>query len=58
MDWDALAEEGVIAPQDTRLFRYCETAEEGWARVQGYWSKPNAGTMYNVGPRKAEGEEG
>ncbi|MBU3077999.1 LOG family protein [Sphingomonas quercus] len=46
VNWEALAEEGVISPQDLRLFRFCETAEEGWARVQGYWSRADAGTMY------------
>ena len=46
VDWQALAEEGVIGPQDLELFRFCETAEEGWACVQDYWSKAGAGGMY------------
>ena len=46
VDWQALAEEGVIGPQDLELFRFCETAEEGWACVLDYWSKAGAGGMY------------
>ena len=37
-DADFLADEGVIAPEDTELFRYAETAEEIWAIIRG-WSR-------------------
>ena len=37
VDFDALVEEGVVAPQDLDLFRFCESAEEGWAYVQDYY---------------------
>jgi uncharacterized protein (TIGR00730 family) len=37
IDFDALAEEGVINPGDTQLFRWCETAEEGWDHVRKYY---------------------
>ncbi|WP_419825632.1 LOG family protein [Sphingomonas sp.] len=37
VDWQALAENGVISPQDLELFRFCETAEEGWRVVSDYW---------------------
>jgi hypothetical protein len=30
IDFDALAEEGVISPDDLKLFTYCESAEEAW----------------------------
>ncbi len=30
VDFDALAEEGMISPADLRLFEYAETAEAGW----------------------------
>jgi predicted Rossmann-fold nucleotide-binding protein len=31
IDFDALAEEGVISPGDLGLFRFVETADEAWA---------------------------
>jgi hypothetical protein len=30
IDWEALAEAGTISPGDLELFRFVETAEEGW----------------------------
>jgi uncharacterized protein (TIGR00730 family) len=39
VDFDALVEEGVVAPQDLDLIHYCETAEEGWAHVQDYYKR-------------------
>jgi uncharacterized protein (TIGR00730 family) len=39
VDFDALVEEGVVAPQDLELFHYCETAEEGWAHVQDFYRR-------------------
>ena len=30
VNFEALAEEGMIAPQDLGLFSYAETAEQGW----------------------------
>src|SRR3954467_10933960 len=30
IDFDALADEGVISPDDLKLFTYCETAEDAW----------------------------
>jgi len=39
IDFDALVEEGVVAPQDMDLFHFCETPEEGWACVQDYYAK-------------------
>jgi uncharacterized protein (TIGR00730 family) len=34
VNWDALVEAGTIAPEDLGLFRYVDTAEEGWAIVR------------------------
>jgi predicted Rossmann-fold nucleotide-binding protein len=31
--FDALAEEGMISPEDLQLFEFAETAEEGWASI-------------------------
>ena len=38
VNWDALAEEGVIAPQDLNLFSFVETADEAWAHVCGHYA--------------------
>jgi uncharacterized protein (TIGR00730 family) len=37
VNFEALAEEGVINPNDTDLFHWCETAEEGWAHVEKFY---------------------
>ena len=39
VNFDALVEEGVVAPQDLDLFHPCESAEEGWAYVQEYYTR-------------------
>ncbi len=39
VNFEALVDEGVVAPQDMDLFRYCETAEEGWQHVQNYYQR-------------------
>jgi uncharacterized protein (TIGR00730 family) len=36
IDWDALAEAGVIAPEDLHLFAFVETAEEAMAKIDGW----------------------
>jgi uncharacterized protein (TIGR00730 family) len=33
IDFDAMAEEGVIAPEDVSLVAYVESAEEAWQRI-------------------------
>jgi uncharacterized protein (TIGR00730 family) len=38
VNWEALAEEGVISLDDLGLFRFVETAEEAWEYVRDYWS--------------------
>jgi uncharacterized protein (TIGR00730 family) len=52
VDFDALVEEGVVAPQDLDLFQFCETAEEGWNYVQDFYRK-NAQPLF----RKGRGEK-
>ena len=37
VNFEALAEEGVIAPDDLKLFHVVETAEEGWAIVKAHY---------------------
>ena len=38
VDFDALVAEGVISPRDLELISWVETAEEGWARVQAFYT--------------------
>ncbi|NCP12327.1 MAG: LOG family protein [Sphingomonadales bacterium] len=38
VDFDALAEEGVISPADLSLFQFVETADEAWAIIQRFYS--------------------
>ena len=35
IDFDLLIETGMIAPDDIHLFKFVETAEEGWAALKG-----------------------
>jgi uncharacterized protein (TIGR00730 family) len=37
IDFEALAEEGVIARKDLDLFHFVETAQEGWDYVRKWW---------------------
>lgn len=37
IDFEALAEEGTINPGDLELFRWCETAEEGWQHISRFY---------------------
>ena len=37
VDFQALADEGVIAPGDLDLFHWCEDAEEAWDFVQRFY---------------------
>ena len=49
VDFEALVEEGVIAPSDLELFTFVETAEEAWDYVCSYYSE-NADALGCVGP--------
>ena len=37
VNFDAMAEEGVINPEDTKLFHWVETAEEAWAKIVEFY---------------------
>lgn len=37
VDFDYLAEQGMIAREDTKLFKAVETAEEGWEHIRRFW---------------------
>jgi hypothetical protein len=37
VDFEALVEEGVIAPDDLDLFCFCDTAEEAWEHVRSHY---------------------
>ena len=37
VNFEALAEEGTINRRDLELFRWCETAEEGWRAIQEFY---------------------
>ncbi|WP_336967891.1 TIGR00730 family Rossman fold protein [Sphingobium aromaticiconvertens] len=38
VNFEALAEEGVISPADLNLFTWVETAEEGWEAVRAFYN--------------------
>lgn len=42
VDFEALVEEGVIAPSDLKLISWVETAEEAWATVQQFYEEEAA----------------
>ena len=37
INFGALADEGVINREDLNLFRWCETAEEAWGHITGFY---------------------
>ena len=37
VNFEAMAEEGVIAPKDLQLFRYVETAEAAWRAICAHY---------------------
>src|SRR3546814_13646188 len=37
VDFEAMVEEGVIAPEDLGIFRYVDTAEAAWAAVEAFY---------------------
>lgn len=46
VDFEALVEEGVIAPSDLRLITWVETAEEAWAAVEAFYEKLPEGEAF------------
>jgi uncharacterized protein (TIGR00730 family) len=43
IDWEFLRSEGVIADEDLDLFRFAETAEEAWEKIQDYYRSRSGG---------------
>ncbi|HEY0043945.1 MAG TPA: LOG family protein [Allosphingosinicella sp.] len=41
--FEALVEEGVIAPRDLELFHFVDTAQEAWDHVHAWWSEREKG---------------
>ena len=39
VNWDALVEEGVIAPHDLDIFHWCEDANEAWQFVERFYEE-------------------
>ena len=39
VNWDALVEEGVIAPHDLDIFHWCEDATSAWEFVQRFYEE-------------------
>lgn len=43
IDFDALVDEGTIAPEDRDIFSYAETAEEAWEIINEFWENNKFG---------------
>lgn len=50
VNFEGLAEEGVIAPHDLDLFHWCEDAGEAWEFVQSYYERHPAPPLHQSGP--------
>jgi uncharacterized protein (TIGR00730 family) len=50
VDFDALADEGVISRRDLGLFRFVETAEEAWAHIVEFWEDDALGALAAATP--------
>ncbi|WP_394729772.1 LOG family protein [Altererythrobacter sp. GH1-8] len=37
INFEAIAEEGTISPKDLELFHWCETADEAWEHIAGFY---------------------
>lgn len=57
VDFDALVEEGVISPDDLKLFTFCENAEEAWAYVCEYYRKGSP-DLSRIAARSADEGDG
>src|SRR3569833_2161020 len=59
VNFEALAEEGVIGPADLELFHWCETAEDAWEHVARFYKiadPTDQGFDYSVcDPRRKPG---
>jgi uncharacterized protein (TIGR00730 family) len=43
VNWQELADRGMVADDDLSLFSICETAEEGWERILEFYRNGNGG---------------
>ena len=50
VNFEAMVEEGVIAPHDLDLVHWCEDAREGWDYVQTYYDRQPAPPREQSGP--------
>jgi len=51
VNFEGLAEEGVIAPHDLELFHWCEEADEAWDFVQRFYEQhPAAARIHSAPP--------
>ncbi len=50
VDFEALADEGVISRRDLDLFRFVETAEEAWAHIVDFWQGDPLGELAAAPP--------
>jgi uncharacterized protein (TIGR00730 family) len=50
VNFDALVEEGVIAPHDLEIFHWCEDAESAWQFVQDFYEERPAPAREQRGP--------
>jgi uncharacterized protein (TIGR00730 family) len=51
VNFEGLAEEGVIAPHDLELIHWCEDAREGWDFVQTFYERhPTPPDLHQSGP--------
>jgi uncharacterized protein (TIGR00730 family) len=48
IDFEYLAEMGMISWEDTKLFKIVETAEQGWAHIRKFWQDHPAGKRTSV----------
>ena len=39
VDWEFLAEQGMISYDDLRLCKFVDTAEEGWEHIKSFWKR-------------------
>jgi uncharacterized protein (TIGR00730 family) len=54
VDFDALADEGVISRRDIDLFRYVETAEEAWRSIAEFYAADPIGALAASDPVAVE----
>jgi uncharacterized protein (TIGR00730 family) len=38
INWDVFVERGLVSPEDLEIFRFCDSAQEGWDYIRNFWS--------------------